>query len=92
MVELTNMENGFFWIAAALVIIAIFVLLMMKFIVAVYFPFVDAYDRIYRKILFSDSYEKRQYWQYEKKRLYVSLIPLVGGFFASRMKFKAKKY
>ena len=82
------MEDAFFWIGALILGLVIFALLAMKFIVAVYFPFVDAKDRIETKILFSETHEQRRFWLRERKRLYVSLVPFVGGFIASQMKNK----
>ena len=82
------MEDTFFIILAIGVAVVIGALLLMKFIVAIYFPFVDAKDRIETKIMFSETHEQRQFWIRERKRLYVSLVPFIGGFIASQMKNK----
>ena len=82
------MEDILFWIGAVVIGIVVSVLLLIKFITSVYFPFVNARDRIETKILFSETREKRRFWLRERKRLYVSLVPFVGGFIASQMKNK----
>ena len=86
--ELTDV---FILLAGAVMVIAFLVMFIIKFIVSVYFPFVDEYERIKHKIIFSTNYDERKYWQREKQRLYVRYIPLIGGFLANRMKVKKKK-
>lgn len=90
------MDNGwtdvFTLLACAVLVIAFLVLFIIKFMVSVYFPFVDEYDNIKNKILFSTHHDEREYWRREKKRLYVSYIPFIGGLIAKKMKAKKKKY
>ena len=83
--ELTDV---FILLAGAIVVIAFLVMFVIKFIVSVYFPFVDEYEHINHKIMFSTHYDERKYWQREKQRLYVRYIPLIGEFLANRMKRK----
>ena len=85
--ELTDV---FTLLAGAILIIALLIMILIKFIVAVYFPFTDECDRINHKIMFSTHHDEREYWIKEKQKLYVSCIPLVGGFLASRMKNRRK--
>ena len=85
--ELTDV---FLLLAAIVMIVAFLVMFIIKFIVSVYFPFVDEYDHIKSKIMFSTHHDEREYWRREKKKLYVSYIPLVGGFMAQRMGKKKK--
>lgn len=87
--ELTDV---FVLLAGAVLVIAFLVMFIIKFIVSVYFPFVDERDHIKSKIMFSTHHDEREYWKREKKRLYISYIPLIGGFLANRMKQKKRKY
>ena len=86
-----EMTDVFVLLAGAALVIAFLVMFIIKFIVSVYFPFVDAYDHIKSKIMFSNNYDEQKYWIKEKKRLFVSYIPLVGEFLARKMKSKKKK-
>ena len=87
--ELTDV---FILLAGAGVAITFLVMCIIKFIVAIYFPFVDEYDHIKNKIMFSTHRDEREYWIRERRILYVSYIPLIGGLLASRMNTKKKKY
>ena len=86
-----EMTDVFVLLAGAALVIAFLVMIIIKFIVSVYFPFADEYDRINHKIMFSAHHDEREYWIKEKQKLYISCIPLIGGFLASRMKVKKKK-
>ena len=79
------------FLAAVIVAIAFLIMFIMKFIVSVYFPFVDEHEHIKSKIMFSGSHSERDYWIRERRRLYVSCIPIVGGFIANRMGKKKRK-
>lgn len=87
--ELTDV---FILLAGAGVAIAFLVMCIIKFIVSIYFPFVDEYDHIKNKIMFSTHHDEKVYWIRERRILYVSYIPLIGGFLANKMKRKKKKY
>lgn len=89
-----NYESSdvFVLLAGAALVIVFLVMFIIKFIVSVYFLFVDEYDYIKNKIMFSTHHDERVYWLKEKRKLFVSYIPIVGGFLASRMKTKNKKY
>lgn len=88
-----ELADVFVLLAGVVVVIAFLVMFIIKFIVSVYFPFVDEYEHIKYKIMFSTSYDERVYWLREKRRLYISCIPGIGGFIAKRMvKKKDKRY
>lgn len=86
--ELTDM---FMLLAGAVVVIVFLVMFIIKFIVSVYFPFIDEYDHIKKKIMFSTHRDERAYWLREKQILYVSYIPVIGEAMARKMK-KRKKH
>ena len=87
-----ELSDVFIFLTATALVVVFLAMFIMKFIVSVYFPFIDEYEHIKHKIVFSSHHDEREYWKREKKRLYVSYIPLVGSFFASRMKPKKRKY
>lgn len=68
------------------VCLVIFILaaLFVKFVLEVYVPFVA--DREYIKTEIARSYGKgRRHWEMELKKLYLSNIPLIGDYLASRV-------
>ncbi len=87
-----ELTDTFLLLAAIVMIIAFLVMFLMKFIVSVYFPFVDEHEHIKSKIIFSTSHDERAYWIREKRRLYISCIPWIGGFIVQRMGKKKKRY
>ena len=68
----------------------IFAILFMKFITCVYLPFADDRDFIKLEIMRSHGNE-RIHWQHEMKRLYLSMIPIVGKHLADISRRKGKK-
>ncbi len=66
-------------IIAVIMIIGTF--LLFAYIINVYLPFKE--ERDYIKMEIARSYRKKEYeyWKRELRRLYLSLIPLLGRFF-----------
>lgn len=71
-------------------VILIFIILMMKFITCVYLPFADDRDFIKLEIMRSHGNE-RIHWQHEMKRLYLSMIPLVGKHLVNMSRKRGQK-
>lgn len=62
----------------------ILIALLIKFVMGIYVPFIT--DRDYIKMEIVRSHGKgRRHWEKELKKLYLSQIPLVGGYLANRV-------
>ncbi len=68
----------------------IFIILMMKFITCVYLPFADDRDFIKLEIMRTHGNE-RIHWQHELKRLYLSMIPIVGSYLVDLSRKRSRK-
>ena len=87
------MNTGTDWLVIALGIclaLLIFAILFMKFITCVYLPFSDDRDFIKLEIMRSHGNE-RIHWQHEMKRLYLSMIPIVGKYLVDFSRRRGKK-
>lgn len=85
----TNMDLLVIVLGVCLAVLLVSIM-VAKFFMKVYMPFVDDRDFIRMEIVRSHGNE-RVHWQHELKRLYIGMIPFVGGFLVSRSRAKGKK-
>ena len=79
-------ENGFDILVIGLgicLILLLAVIFILKFMGNVYMPFVEERDIIKMEIMRSHG-DERVHWQHELQRLYMSMIPIVGGILVRR--------
>lgn len=71
-------------------VLLILAILLMKFITCVYLPFMDDRDFIKLEIIRTHGNE-RVHWQHEMKRLYLSMIPIIGNYLVDLDRKKGQK-
>ena len=88
---MANSTDVFFMVLGAVLVGLVVLIMLIKYIKEVYIPYTTERDDLNAKIIFSTTLEKRNKYKKEMRALRVSLIPIVGLYISSRMRYKIKR-
>ena len=85
-----NNANIFVEFLGICLVVVILIILAIKYIAAIYMPFVEERDFIKMEIARSHG-NRRVHWQYELHRLYLAQIPFIGVMLAEANRAREAK-
>lgn len=85
-----NNANIFIEFLGICLVAVILIILAIKYIAAIYMPFIEERDFLKMEIARSHG-NNRVHYQHELKRLYLSQIPFIGGFLVEASRKRASK-
>ena len=77
-------------VLGACVFLIFVAILLMKFVMHIYIPFTESREFIKLEIVKARG-NARVHWQHELRRLYMGMIPLIGGYLVRKSRERGKK-